>query len=80
MLLGFRNLHNLKFIVNIDNMVSKELSFLYGRCKPVSNKAVCCDTACSSKDVSDQNMATYCRVASSIYEATPSSQQYQNQR
>uniref|UniRef100_A0A2A4JEW9 Bromo domain-containing protein n=1 Tax=Heliothis virescens TaxID=7102 RepID=A0A2A4JEW9_HELVI len=35
---------------------------------------------CSSKDLSDQNMATYCRVATGIYEATASSQQYQNPR
>ncbi|XP_075980675.1 mitoshell isoform X3 [Anticarsia gemmatalis] len=33
---------------------------------------------CSSKDLSEQNMATYCRVATGIYEATASSQQYQN--
>ncbi|XP_063829672.1 uncharacterized protein LOC135078990 isoform X1 [Ostrinia nubilalis] len=35
---------------------------------------------CSSKDLTDQNMATYCRVATGIYEATASSQQYQNSR
>ncbi|CAH2984282.1 unnamed protein product [Chilo suppressalis] len=35
---------------------------------------------CSSKEMSDQNMATYCRVATGIYEATTSSQQYQNPR
>ncbi|XP_026756340.2 uncharacterized protein LOC113516159 [Galleria mellonella] len=35
---------------------------------------------CSSKDLSDPNMATYCRVATGIYEATASSQQYQNPR
>ncbi|KAG6447505.1 uncharacterized protein LOC115441782 isoform X2 [Manduca sexta] len=33
---------------------------------------------CSSKDLSDPNIATYCRVATGIYEATASSQQYQN--
>ncbi|XP_049875879.1 uncharacterized protein LOC126373689 [Pectinophora gossypiella] len=35
---------------------------------------------CSNKDLSDPNMATYCRVATGIYEATASSQQYQNPR
>ncbi|KAI5637822.1 bromodomain-containing protein [Phthorimaea operculella] len=35
---------------------------------------------CSNKDLSDPNMATYCRVATGIYEATASSQQYQNTR
>ncbi|CAB3234411.1 unnamed protein product [Arctia plantaginis] len=35
---------------------------------------------CSSKDLSDQNMATYCRVATGIYEATASNQSYQNPR
>ncbi|XP_059054853.1 uncharacterized protein LOC131848911 isoform X2 [Achroia grisella] len=35
---------------------------------------------CSSKDLSESNMATYCRVATGIYEATTSNQQYQNTR
>ncbi|XP_063626159.1 uncharacterized protein LOC134797734 [Cydia splendana] len=35
---------------------------------------------CSNKDMSDSNMATYCRVATGIYEATAAEQQYQNQR
>ncbi|XP_028029310.1 uncharacterized protein LOC114242379 [Bombyx mandarina] len=32
------------------------------------------------KDLSDQNIATYCRVAAGIYEATSLNQQYQNSR
>ncbi|XP_013195548.2 uncharacterized protein LOC106138813 [Amyelois transitella] len=35
---------------------------------------------CATKDLSDPNMATYCRVATGIYEATASNQQYQNPR